>query len=245
MGLKCRRHLAIGGDPGHFRIEREGPAQRRMIAGAVIAFPVIFPHQLPVGLFDDGGSLGDLGIAEIMHRKIGLHDAGKGIEIRRGIGQADVDQASKVSEVDRFQPIFCRIEIGPHAVGPNQLAVEVAGPLVIAADQLGDLALLRLADLRPAVATGVVEGPDFTVATAHDDYIIGAFLVALLRYEAFEHFSFMIDRPPKIVPLTVDPHEDLVNVQPPVARPHPLGAPSSDPRGKLRPEPLHQNRTAS
>jgi len=54
-------------------------------------------------------------------------------------------------------------------------------------------------------------------------------LVTRLRHEALGYLPFGIDRPPKIVPLTVDRHEDLVEVPPPVARPHPRNPPLADP----------------
>jgi hypothetical protein len=41
------------------------------------------------------------------------------------------------------------------------------------------------------------------------------------RKWAFEHLAFVIDGPPKIVPLAVDLHENLVKLPPPPARPHP------------------------
>jgi hypothetical protein len=48
-----------------------------------------------------------------------------------------------------------------------------------------------------------------------------SFLVACLRHETLKHLAFVIDGAPEIVPLTVDLHENLVEVPPPEARPHP------------------------
>src|SRR6056297_1742608 len=42
-------------------------------------------------------------------------------------------------------------------------------------------------------------------------------LVACLRHKAFEHFAFVIDGPPKIMPLAVDLHEDFVQMPTPLA----------------------------
>ena len=53
-------------------------------------------------------------------------------------------------------------------------------------------------------------------------------LVTRLRHEALGYLPFGIDGAPKIVPLTVDRHEDLVEVPPPVARPHPRNPPLAD-----------------
>lgn len=59
-----------------------------------------------------------------------------------------------------------------------------------------------------------------------------------LRHEALEHFAFVIDGPPEIVPLAVDLHEHLVQVPAPTARTHPRNPTLSDLRRKHRTEPV-------
>lgn len=61
-------------------------------------------------------------------------------------------------------------------------------------------------------------------------------LVARLRHEAFEHLSFVVDGPPKTVPLAVNLHKDLVKVPSPAARPNPRNPTLSDFRGEHRSE---------
>jgi hypothetical protein len=50
------------------------------------------------------------------------------------------------------------------------------------------------------------------------------FLVSGLRHEALEHLAFVADGPAEIVALTVDLHENVVEMPSPVARPNALDA---------------------
>ena len=65
-----------------------------------------------------------------------------------------------------------------------------------------------------------------------------SFLVSGLRDKAFQNFNLVIDRPPEVVPLAVDLHEDLVEMPTPIARPHPLDPALFDLIGEHRPEPV-------
>ena len=66
----------------------------------------------------------------------------------------------------------------------------------------------------------------------------GSFLVACLRHKALEHLTFMVNGPPKIMLLTIDLHNDLIQMPAPAARSHPRDAPFSDFRSKERTEPV-------
>ena len=57
-------------------------------------------------------------------------------------------------------------------------------------------------------------------------------LVAPLCHKAFQDFAFVIDGPPKIVPLTVDLYEHLVQVPALMARLHPFDPALADLRGE-------------
>lgn len=66
----------------------------------------------------------------------------------------------------------------------------------------------------------------------------GGFLIARLCHEAFQNFAFMIDGPPKIMSLTVDLHEHLVQMPAPPAGFQTLDPPFLDLRSKHRTEPM-------
>ena len=64
------------------------------------------------------------------------------------------------------------------------------------------------------------------------------FLVPGLGHEAFQNLTFVIDSAPEVVPLTVDLHEDLVEMPTPVARSQPLDPAFSYLVCEHRPEPV-------
>ncbi len=66
----------------------------------------------------------------------------------------------------------------------------------------------------------------------------GGFLIACLCDVAFQNFVFMIDGPPKVVPLAVDLHENLVQMPAPATGFHAHNSAFSDLRGKHRAEPV-------
>jgi hypothetical protein len=70
-------------------------------------------------------------------------------------------------------------------------------------------------------------------------------LVARLRHKAFEHLTFVIDGPPKIVPLAVDPLEHLVKMPAPAARSQPSTRRLRISNANKGPNLCHQNRTVS
>jgi hypothetical protein len=63
-------------------------------------------------------------------------------------------------------------------------------------------------------------------------------LVPPFRDEALEHFAFVVDGAPEIVPFPLDLLEDLVEMPPPMARSHAVDAALADLGGKYRPEPV-------
>ena len=143
----------------------------------MIAVGGIVVDQLPVAVLDDACLVGNLGIAQVVHRQIGLGEAGKGIEIGRLIGKADIDQPFEIAAMNRLQPVLRRVEIRTHIARPQQLSIQVIGPLVIGTDQLGRHALRLVADNRPAMPARVVKGADHAVGTAHDHHAVAADLM--------------------------------------------------------------------
>src|SRR6056297_880336 len=63
-------------------------------------------------------------------------------------------------------------------------------------------------------------------------------LVPGLRDEALQDLALVIDSPPKVMPLPVDLHEDLIEMPPPVAGFHALDTAFADLRGEHRAEPI-------
>ena len=63
-------------------------------------------------------------------------------------------------------------------------------------------------------------------------------LVARLRDEALKNLAFMIHGTPKVVPLAIDLHEDLVEVPAPAAGFHPFDPPLPDLGGEHRAKPV-------
>ncbi len=68
-----------------------------------------------------------------------------------------------------FQTELARIEIIAHLTGEQQTAIELVGPLVVGAHELGGRSLVAGADARTTVAARVVERPDLSLTIA-DDY---------------------------------------------------------------------------
>ena len=65
-------------------------------------------------------------------------------------------------------------------------------------------------------------------------------LITLLRDIGFQNFTFVVDSAPKIVALTPDLHEDLVQVPPPLrTSSHRLWPALADFVGEVNPEPIH------
>ena len=65
-----------------------------------------------------------------------------------------------------------------------------------------------------------------------------SFLVSGLGDKAFQDLTFVIDGAPKVVPLAVDLHENLVEMPLPMARSQTLDPTLPDLRGEHRPEPM-------
>ena len=60
---------------GRGRILRKSPDQLRMVGRAVVALAVVLPHQLPIGLLDDGRLERNLGLMQFVRQKIRLEVA--------------------------------------------------------------------------------------------------------------------------------------------------------------------------
>ena len=54
-----------------------------MVGRAVIALAVVLPHQLPIGLLDDGRLEGDLRLMQLVRKKIRLEVLPHRLEVRR------------------------------------------------------------------------------------------------------------------------------------------------------------------
>ena len=73
----------------------------------------------------------------------------------------------------------------------------------------------------------------------------GSPLVPSLGDEALQHLAFVIDSPPEVVPLAVDPDEHLVEVPLPIARFPPWIRRFRISAAKIGPDRCHQKRTVS
>ncbi|MNZ27448.1 hypothetical protein D3C78_446670 [compost metagenome] len=149
---------------------QQGFQQFRVRTVAVVALAVVLEHQLPVGFFHQGGLHRHLGVLHV----VGLHVMGQGgeevVDRRRVLGQRDEDIAAGGLHVDRLEAVLLHVEVGAHfGAGEQQAAIQFVGPLVVGADQLGDLALFADAQARATVAADVVEGMDLALGTTDDD----------------------------------------------------------------------------
>ena len=113
--------------------------------------------------------MGNLQIGKIMRSKIalGLPDELGGV--RRNGGQANEDHAGDVDAMHRLQPVIIGLEVRPHFTRPQQLAVQLVGPLVIGTDKFRGRALGGRTNPAATMAAGIVEGPDDAVGTAHNN----------------------------------------------------------------------------
>ncbi|MCY1303048.1 hypothetical protein D9M70_527370 [compost metagenome] len=137
---------------------------------AVVALAVVFQHQLPVGLLAQGGLHRDLGVLHVVRLHVVLERTQEVVDGRRVLGQRDEDVAAGGLHVHRLQAVVLHVEVVAHlGAGEQQAAVQLVGPLVVGADQLGDLALVAHAEARTAVAADVVEGVDLALGAAQDD----------------------------------------------------------------------------
>ncbi len=175
-----------------------GAAKFRVVGGTVIALAIVFPDELPVALFDDRAFEGDLGVLDVMRREIGFDQIAESREVRRFLGDADVDIARDGFAMDRLQAIFGRFEIRPDLSCEEQAAVEFVGPLVIGADELCGGALFGSADTRAAMAAGIMESTDAALRVAHDDDRICADLHGQIG-AGHRQFAIMADEQPVLV----------------------------------------------
>ena len=123
---------------------QQGIEQLGMRAVAVVTFPVVLDHQLPVGILDDFGLHRHLGIFQIIGFEVMLQLHHKLIYCGRIIGQADKDIATGGLGMHLLQREVGLVEAFPHVIaGIDQIAVQLVGPLMVRADHLGDLAFFR------------------------------------------------------------------------------------------------------
>ena len=66
----------------------------------------------------------------------------------------------------------------------------------------------------------------------------GGLLVARLGHEALKNLAFVINRTPEIALLSIDLHENLIQMLAPVAQTQPFYPPLADFCGEHRPEPM-------
>ena len=103
-------------------------------------------------------SMGDLGFAQTVRQEIGLdRSRATGAKSVGSVGQADEDVAADAFAGDRLQAELGLVEILAHLAGKQQRAVEIIGPLVIGADELGRTRPCLAADARAAMAAGIVQ----------------------------------------------------------------------------------------
>ncbi len=146
-----------------------------MRAVAVVALAIVLDHQLPVGLLDDARFDGDLDIVHAVGLEVVLEGHQEIVDRRWMLGQADEDEAAGGAHVDRLEAIGAEIEIAAHvAAGEQQPTVELVGPLMVGADQLGELALVLDAQARATVATDIMEGVHLAFGATHHDHRVVA-----------------------------------------------------------------------
>jgi hypothetical protein len=135
----------------------------------VVALARILHDELPIGALEQGRLMGDLGVLEIVrlqHRADGLR---VGLEVGRGVGQADIDGAGQRLDMDGPERMARGIETLSHPAGEDELAGEVIGPLMIGADETGGLAGALGTEFGAAMAAAIVEAAQRAGAVADDD----------------------------------------------------------------------------
>ena len=160
-------------DPGQGRAVREGAAKLGMIAPAVVALPVVLHDELPVALLDRLRLERDLGLGQPMGRHIGLDRGAEGREIGRHLGERDEEVAGDLLAVHGLEAEPAMVDLAAHVAREDEAAVELVGPLVVGADDLGGGSSRTAAELLAAMAADVVEGACALVAAAHDEKRIG------------------------------------------------------------------------
>ena len=138
----------------------------------MIAFAIILHHQLPVGVLDQVVLDRNLAMLEVEQLDLRGDIGFDPIDRRRRVAHADEDQPADVLGRDRGQVDRRLVELGPHVARPKQRSVEVVGPLVVRADQLGRRPALCLADARTTMLAAVEERPHRAVAAANDNHRI-------------------------------------------------------------------------
>lgn len=166
VGAVVLVHL-LGTEPEAVGEERHG--QLGMVGPAMVALAVVLHRELPVARLDDVLLEGDLGLAHVVGGDIRPEASGHLVEIgRRFFGEADEQQAFERADVDRLQAVAASSEIGAHILGMDQVAGQVVGPGMVAADEVADGRLLVVDEPRATMAADVVEGADLVVVVADD-----------------------------------------------------------------------------
>src|SRR5450432_3354649 len=140
-----------------------------MVGRAVIALAIVLPHELPVGLFDDGRFERHLRLMQLMGQKVRFDMPPNGFEVRRRAAQAKPDIAAYARAVDGLQAVLRLIELAAHVPRGNQPSVERVRPLMIRTYETRRGAALRGADSRAAMPARIVECTQSAFAVVHDD----------------------------------------------------------------------------
>ena len=204
--------VALGAvDPGDCGSLGKCLAKLRMVAGAMVAFAVVFPDELPVAFLNDGALEGDFRFGKAMRQQIGLDHGAHRHEIGRLLGEADEDVAADALTGDGLQAELGLVEAFGHLPGEQQSPVQLVGPLMVGADQLGGGALLRGADAAATMPAGIVEGLDLALLVANDHHRIVAdlngYVAARLR-----QFAIMADEQPVAIPDQLHVELEIVRV---------------------------------
>ncbi len=141
----------------------------------MVALAVVLEHQLPVGLLLDGGGHGHLEVGHVVEAQVAVEDGLEVAHVRRILGEADEQVAAGLGQRDRGESVVLESKVLAHlGAGEQQASVQLVGPLMVGAHQLGQLALFGGAQARSAMAAGVVEGVNGVAIAAHDDHRIMA-----------------------------------------------------------------------
>lgn len=141
---------------------------RRARPRAVVALAVVRHRKLPVAVLDDRGAVGDLEFLQVGGRHVVV---GRGLEEGDGgwlVSEANEHHAGRDPGKHGPQSVLARVEVRPHVMYPEKLAIEVVGLLAVGAEQPSQPPAEARTDAAAAVPADVVEGRHGPVRTAHD-----------------------------------------------------------------------------
>src|SRR5213593_2313500 len=146
-----------------------------MVHGAVPALAVVLPDEFPVRAHLVAPHRRDLGALEPLGPQVRAERLGRVLERCRILVETDEDQAADLAGVHAMQTEVAAVEVTVriHSAAHHQLAVARVGPLMVGADDTGDMTGPGLADFHAAMATRVVKRVDPVVVAADDDEGVG------------------------------------------------------------------------